>query len=555
VVGIDVPEDRQYASEGSAATEAPLASALAVTRGFVSASVLAQKAKQFDDGLYAAVEEAAQRGAGRFAGKANMLIQLARSLESGAAAHTGNAEVVVLSACKLGHLPVDIRPPIEPEVRLAINEFTADKFASTPIGFYTWSGPLSTIYRQDRMLQTELEGVKGIAALARAVHANSSIRTTYQDYLALVTRLTNSLAKPDLRGPLHTLDVGGSDFPAKGLAFFPAARSHETDLINLLYKNRPTPAGFNLGDEMVRRIQFRLIDLTPTASSGWYDYQTWSLETLAAPERAAEAAKLRLTDAYRRQLAALVKGILALTRETHVKQLELPAPTARPRPKVVVIDVKPELSAEPLATYYARRAASYRFVRSVLEDPFGPDALRGLHRLTAAGPVTAGLRTELESMEAIFAGASATVCRELGLPETITAAWPAAPGQSADADSNAFRRWARALNSDPDLSRDARMMVPLFFDRDRRKIKVWVFLGWAQRPVHVWFESRPKVEVTRNGKAVNPGEFTVEFGTTRLSLSYPVTAEVYVDRLLDRNEFQRLCDRFQTQSEILRQLH
>src|SRR5262249_2782630 len=163
--------------------------------------------------------------------------------------------------------------------------------------------------------------------------------------------------------------------------------------------------------------------------------------------------------------AALVKGILALTRETHVKQLELPAPTARPRPKVVIIDVKPDLSAEPLATYYARRAASYRFVRSVLEDAFGPDALRGLHRLTADGPVTPLLGTELDRMKRICAGASASVCRELGLPETITAGAPAAPGHSADADSNAFRRWARSLNSDPDLSRDARMMVPLFFDR------------------------------------------------------------------------------------------
>ena len=54
---------------------------LAATGGFVSASVLAQKAKQFDDGLYAAVEEAAQNGAGRFAGESGCLLaRLARAL-------------------------------------------------------------------------------------------------------------------------------------------------------------------------------------------------------------------------------------------------------------------------------------------------------------------------------------------------------------------------------------------------------------------------------------------------------------------------------------------
>src|SRR5262245_60246069 len=41
--------------------------------GPVSAATLLLKAKQFDDGLYAAVELACQHGAGRFAGKAKLL--------------------------------------------------------------------------------------------------------------------------------------------------------------------------------------------------------------------------------------------------------------------------------------------------------------------------------------------------------------------------------------------------------------------------------------------------------------------------------------------------
>ena len=42
--------------------------------------MLAQKAKQFDDGLYAAVELAAQQGSGTFAGKAPMLRAVAARL-------------------------------------------------------------------------------------------------------------------------------------------------------------------------------------------------------------------------------------------------------------------------------------------------------------------------------------------------------------------------------------------------------------------------------------------------------------------------------------------
>ena len=130
------------------------------------------------------------------------------------------------------------------------------------------------------MLQTELKGEAGIAALARAIHADKSARATYEGYLSLVSRLTNPLSGRDLRGALQTLDSGGSEFPSKGVAFFPASRAHETDLVKKLYVDRPIPEGFSLVDEMVKRIRSKQIDLTPTASSGWYDYQTWSLETL-----------------------------------------------------------------------------------------------------------------------------------------------------------------------------------------------------------------------------------------------------------------------------------
>ena len=119
---------------------------------------------------------------------------------------------------------------------------------------------------------------------------------------------------------------------------------------------------------------------------------------------------------------------------------------------------------------------------------------------------------------------------------------------------NEYRKWAQTASSDADVGRDARMMVPVFFDLGRRKTKVWAFLGWSQRPVMFSFEKGPGIVVTKNGQPAKDGDVQVEFGSTAFSLAYPVTAEVYVDRILDRNEFRRHCDQFKTRSAILKNL-
>jgi hypothetical protein len=190
----------------------------------------------------------------------------------------------------------------------------------------------------------------------------------------------------------------------------------------------------------------------------------------------------------------------------------------------------------------------------VIVNTFGAEALRGMHRLTTAGPVEANLAVELDSLEAIFQGASAIVSQELGLPNAVTASAEAAPGRSSEADRAAFQQWTKTMNADPDLGRDARMMVPVFFDQGRKRTKVWVFLGWSQRPAIYWFATPPHVEVTKNDRAAKPGEVEVEFESVGVTLAYPVTAEVYVDRVLDRDEFRRHCDRFKTRSRILNNL-
>jgi hypothetical protein len=386
--------------------------------------------------------------------------------------------------------------------------------------------------------------------VARTLREDSALRAIYEQQLRLTERLTNPLVGRDLREFLGTGD-GAVEIPDGNVQFFPPSVSHETELIKKLYGSSPIPDGFVLADEMVRRIRVGELDLTPRAESGWYDHQTWALEPLVIPDRMPEAPSLSLDDEYRELLVELFKGLLTLTRETHIKQLEVPiAGAAWGGEPEVVIEIAPELSAEPLPTFYLRRALGYRFVRGVLEESFGPGELDGMHRLTADGPVDSPLGEELADMEALFLGAHAKVSRQLGCPTDPTVGDEVA----ADAVARRFTGWAGNAGADPDLRRDVRTMVPVFYDIERGKTKVWVFLGWSNRPIWVSFARRPGVTVLgRDGRpAAKPP--TIEWGGLPADIFYPVTAEVYVDRILDRDGFRKLCDTHGTRSAILREL-
>lgn len=222
------------------------------------------------------------------------------------------------------------------------------------------------------MLQQPLKDPDGILALARGLNEAAGARAAYDGYLQLVSRLTNPLVgdQPDLRALLERLERGKTGSLQGDFRFLPPSKAHETDLVKKLYGDRPIPEGFDLIEEMVRRIRAGTLSLEPGPDSGWYDYQTWALEPLVIPEKMPEAQKLKLDPEYRKQLLELLKGVLALTRETHIKQLEIPAAGASLRREPALI-IEPQLSAEPTFSYYLRRAVSYRFVENVLEQSFG----------------------------------------------------------------------------------------------------------------------------------------------------------------------------------------
>jgi hypothetical protein len=234
------------------------------------------------------------------------------------------------------------------------------------------------------------------------------------------------------------------------------------------------------------------VSLDPTASSGWYDHLAWSLEPLIRPDAVPEAGRLSLGGRYHEHLGEVFKGMLALARETQVKQLKAAVAGAKGL-RETVIHISPDLSVEPLAELYRRRAACYRYVHGVLEEAFGTGTLRDLQRMTPEGPVEPDLASELTAI-----------------------------------------------------------------------------LGWDRTLLHVRYEAQPTVvSCERDVRPRHPADGTgrparrvvpgtdpavpprVEFQREWCEAATPVFAEVYVERLMDRDEFRHFCDRHRTREEIL----
>ena len=531
---------------------------------FVSASILAAKAKQFDDGLYAAAEIGMEEGLPGVLGKKMFLSALFGALKDLGDPSIPQQEkewsmAFIAAASSLGGQDLGEDAKVTELSQKMVKDFLQEPLRSKPIGFYTWNDELGKIFRQDRFLQTKLEQS---AALVQAIKKKAGqTKDFYFKYLGFTEKMTNPFPSDvtDLRRCIEDpLITHGAEENQKRVVFFPPSRSYETDLVKKLYDNKPIPDNFNLAETLIEEIKAGSIDLTPRKNSGWYDYQTYSLESLILPDKFPEGKKLEFTRSYREELEALFKSLLALTRETHIKQLEIPIMVGSAyRPGLteqkIRIDISPELTLEPLATYYLRMARSYNFIHRVLTDTLGKNNLAKLHRLTASGPVKKDLSLELKEMEALFFGAALIVANETGCALQITKR--DGSGNGVNKDIEFARQWMNHLSGDPDVSRDNRMMVPVFYDVQRKMTKVWVVLGYEQESVEVGFKSTPQIAVfDSQGKKIDESKLDVHYNDEVRSLWYPVFAEIYVKNILNRDEFRKLCDRYATRPEILKAL-
>ena len=371
-----------------------------------SVNLIDGKAKQFDDGLYAALDQA------YFDGKGDALSSL-------------------LGFFKRLHEKVDKRSPaadylaaglslagdstsLSEAARQQADAFLADRVRSKPIAFYNWTPTLSKCFRVLRFFAEPI-GEKAVSKeIARVLAADPALLAEYRKALSFYARLSNPLSG------LSPADLIEKESPTDqaSISLFPPSSSRETQLFNKLYPLGVTE-GANLMCTLITAIRSGAVDLKPGKNSGWYDYQVYALETLLLPGRGEEASRLLLTKGYKKRMFEAFHALITKHRETHSrleKTAEAPAMLARPEE---LNSLAPRLRLEPCPSYFLRTARSYSFLADFLESAVGESILKSIHGLRESGPREKSLYDELQFMRSLFYGLYFLSAEDIGQKPTL----------------------------------------------------------------------------------------------------------------------------------------
>jgi hypothetical protein len=520
-----------------------------------SANMLDGAAKQFDDGLYAALDLACFRGE---IGLSPAVPQWVAAVFS-ALPPKSPARAFLAAALELGGEKTPPGDVDQAEKAKWLADFAQNKAASKPIGFYTWTPELQQTWRFYRFLQHEFDATHLAIPrdVAAALKDHAALLKQYRAINAFYGRLTNPLnclpvdalidATPDVdalakqRGASHA-----------AVALFPPSTSRETELFERLFGNG-LPADANLMLTLIRRIRSGEVDLQPSTKAGgdgWYQYQVYALETLLLPGRGQEKDKLLLTAEYKKRLVEAFKAMVTTRRETHARQLAVPACKCADT-KLSRGAVSPRLRIEPCATYYLRTARAYAFLQNFLRSTVGRARLEKLHGLKQGGSREATLDAELEALARRFYGFYLLTCEDIGLrPQFL----PNEPVDQAAAQRAALQ-WLAHIDADPDLACDTRVSVPIAIALDRDKTRVWATLGVRFARLDASYARPPRVRPKDKHGDWEEVE-AYQLGPSNYVIPVVEFAEFELNgaNALTREEFRAICDRHTTKEEIVEEL-
>ena len=544
--------------------------------------------KPFNDGLYAAVELAAEHGDASLVDKHQLLVELlgelmTRSSEGTIAerAPTLAAAQHIATALTLAGDSDAVDPTLLEPARRAAAEFESASVYSKPIGFYTWTPELEAIFTRDRWLQTRYRGgtlgpsFAALAALGLVVGQRGPLSDGYRRTLDLYAGLTDPFfdASPFELAPFvpdasalgdleaierrfaATLPVDYPDFPLcnPSAAAFPASESAENRIMRRLLCGGELADGETLIDGLIRKIQVGELDLAPRADSGFYDHQLYALETLLVPDKASESQHLLLTRAYKEKLVETFKSLLVQTRETHVKQIAIVnASPASAQLTPIEYTVYPQLLVEPFPTFYLRTARAYRFLEGVLDAALGPEFLPATSRLLEDGsrsPLTLG--AELGDKQQLLYGLHVLSANSIGMAPELAA--DEALRFPLDQARAVARAWLASVAGDPDIARDPRVSLPVAVETDAQTnipyAIYWAVVGVKVIHIHASFPESRRPEV------VAAASHCVQKGWAPFEPHMLIEQTIQVRRRLDlppltREEFRALCDQHDTADAI-----
>lgn len=164
-----------------------------------SINVIDGKAKQFDDGLFAAIDLAYYKG---LQSRLESHVALIKRIHERVAPESG-ASAYLAAGLKIAGVPAKTGQP--DQAASWLSRFESDAIYSKPFSFYTWSEELTRVFRFMRFFQQPLPPNQPglIAELARAVGSEAKLLEDYKRVNAFYARLTNPLDDLTLAGVLE----------------------------------------------------------------------------------------------------------------------------------------------------------------------------------------------------------------------------------------------------------------------------------------------------------------------------------------------------------------
>lgn len=511
-----------------------------------SINVIDAKAKQFNDGLYAAMDLSYYKGIAAVLTSHVTLVKALYQKLTNDSAKAFLAAGLSLSDSSAGGFNAALADRF-------LADFLSNEVRYKPIGFYTWNVELEKLFKFMRYFQKTF-GWNGIVAdMVSALESDSSILTKARAVDRFYSNLTNPLSyvsmallaesncNPSQQGLAHVADSLGCPHKDAAALFAPST-SVETELFNAIFPVG-VPPGVNMMNELIKAIQNGTVDLMPKPETGWYGRQVYALETFLLPSKGEEHSKLLLTENYKKRLLEAFKAIITTQRETHVRQLTgVTIGNSEEIGKFM-----PHFRVEPGCTYFLRTALAYAFLKEFLGASVGQAALQSLHGLTEIGARDKDLWTELEYMRALYHGLYLVAAEDIGMkPAQSPSGWPSA------SDKSTAETWLNAWSGDPDLQADARVSVPMY--AGDAYTRMWGTFGirlchfsasYAVPPRFRYSNSQDWLKVDSSecdtAKYLIP---VLEFGEFRLNGKHVLT----------RLEFRSICDRYSTKDAIIKAL-
>jgi hypothetical protein len=543
VIRLDVPIVKPDLNPERLVLHPSYSAAIKQAKGIVlpSVNMIDGKAKQFDDGLYAAIDQAYYLGHGE---SMKSHLETIRRIREKVGKGT-LADDYLLAGLSLASETVELSP----RAKVLANDFLAKQVLSKPIGVYTWNRPLSECFRVLRYFAQPIRGDAIPLEIARVLRDDEALRKDYVAAYSFYAKLSNPLV-----GLTPADFINGTpppEVPPKRVSLFPASSSRETDLFNKLFP-LGLPPDANLMRELITAIRSGKVDLKPRKDGGWYEYQVFALETLLLPEKGEESNKLLLTKTYKKRMLEAFKALVTKRRETHVRQLDIPmAPSAAPRQIKELDVVQPRLRVEPNPTYFLRTARSYAFLANFLESTLGEATLKSLHGLRENGPREPDLHAELRSMRDLFYGLYLLSAEDIGAKPALL------EGETIDREKceKAASDWLARLKTDLDLAADTRVSVPLFYDLRTNTVRLWMTIGVRLAALDARYARGPQARPTDGSADWKPVE-PYKLIPTEYLIPVDEFAEVELKggRVLTRAELRAICDQMKTKEKILEAL-